>query len=164
MKIAIVLLYHQPNNSTKQHKMSCTYSWPANVCKLVVSFRRSNRLSVVSADAVAKIHSLNGLNESELTWDSNTLSIQSFLSVHMLTNQPEKHNWIEERINAIKQQRIITLLKITCYNIIFLLGDDQYDNYGLQSEYVCISVLHKIKKALEHAWFVNLASVKCVIV
>lgn len=49
-----------------------TYVWLEKVCKLVASFRKSNSLIVVSADAVARIHPLNGLKDMELTWEKKS--------------------------------------------------------------------------------------------
>ena len=48
------------------------YVWLEKVCKAIGSFRRSNKLIVLSEDAVAKIHSLNGLKDTPLTWDQNS--------------------------------------------------------------------------------------------
>uniref|UniRef100_A0A453LH92 Mediator complex subunit 4 n=1 Tax=Aegilops tauschii subsp. strangulata TaxID=200361 RepID=A0A453LH92_AEGTS len=42
-------------------------SWLSKACKLLDSFRKSNSLIVPSPDAVAKIHSLNGLKDREFT-------------------------------------------------------------------------------------------------
>lgn len=45
-----------------------TYVWLLRTCSGIANFRVSKRPTVVSEDAVAKIHSLFGLNERKLTW------------------------------------------------------------------------------------------------